>query len=94
MPFDPYRIIRRPLVTEKSTKDQTLRNQYAFEVAPEANKLEIKRAIQNLFNVRVVKVHTMNYRGKTRRIRYKIVRQPDWKKALITVAEGQSIEVA
>jgi large subunit ribosomal protein L23 len=84
-------IIIKPIITEKTTglKGQ---NKYVFEVAKDANKLQIKQAIEELFNVKVIKVNTFNKKGKPRRVRF---RQPgkrkDIKKAIVTLKEGQTI---
>jgi len=89
--MDPHRIIRRALVTEKGT---TLReqNKYVFEVDRRANKIEIKRAIEALFGVTVTAVHAMNVSGKAKRVGRFQGRTGDWKKAIATVKEGQTIE--
>ncbi len=97
--LEQYRkIIIRPIVTEKSMAqaEGTLpRNKYAFEVHPEANKTEIKRAVSALWSVDVVKVNTITVRGKERRqsFRHRIGRTPRRKKAIVTLAEGQTIDV-
>lgn len=87
-----YQIIRRPLITEKGTdlRDQT--NQYLFEVARDANKIEIKRAIESLFRVTVLHVRTLSVKGKRKRLGRFVGRTSDWKKAVATVKEGQTIE--
>jgi len=85
-------IIRRPIfLTEKSN---TLRghNQFVFEVLRGANKIQIKTAIQTLFKVRVVSVNTMVYRGKDRRMGRGYAKMQNWKKAVVTVAEGENID--
>lgn len=87
-----YEVIRRPLITEKTTM-LSGQNTYGFEVAREANKIEIKRAVEELFKVDVVKVNTLNVRGKPRRRGRTIGRTPSWKKAYVTVAEGQKIDI-
>jgi large subunit ribosomal protein L23 len=87
-----YEVIRRPLITEKTTMLNGL-NTYGFEVAREANKIEIKRAVEELFKVDVVKVNTLNVRGKVRRRGRMVGRTPSWKKAYVTVAEGQKIDI-
>jgi large subunit ribosomal protein L23 len=97
--IERYRqIIIRPIVTEKSMAqaEGTLpRNKYAFEVDPNANKTEIKRAVSALWNVEVVKVNTITVRGKSRRqsYRHRLGSTPKRKKAIVTLAEGQSIDV-
>ena len=85
-------IIRRPIfLTEKSN---TLRgqNQFVFEVLRGANKIQIKTAIQTLFKVKVVSVNTMVYRGKDRRMGRGYAKMQNWKKAVVTVAEGENID--
>ncbi len=88
-----YDVIRRPLITEKTTMLTAQHNTYAFEVAREANKIDIKRAVEELFKVDVVKVNTLNVRGKERRRGRTVGRTPSWKKAYVTVAEGQKIDI-
>lgn len=89
---DLYRIIRRPLFTEKSTWQQE-EGQYVFAVDPDANKREIAEAVESLFAVTVKNVRTQNYMGKVRRMGRFAGRRPDWKKAIVTVAEGDTIEL-
>ncbi|MGB9773664.1 MAG: 50S ribosomal protein L23 [Bacteroidota bacterium] len=88
-------ILRRPLLTEKMTRLQEKR-QYAFEVSLEANKIEIMRAVEKKFNVKVENVRTMRMKGKTktaltRRGRF-TGKRPDWKKAIVTLREGDKID--
>ncbi len=90
---DPYQIIQRPLLTEKSM-DQSHYGKYTFRVATDANKIEIRQAIERVYNVNVVKVNTMMVRGKKRRVgRFPEGRTSDWKKAIVTLAPGQTIQV-
>ncbi len=86
------RIIRKPLVTEKSTQLKDSSNQYAFEVDRKANKIEIQSAIERLFKVKVVDVRTSNVLGKMKRLGRKYGKRPDWKKAIITLKEGDRID--
>lgn len=88
-----YRVIRRPLFTEKSTRMQDELNQYAFAVDPQATKPEIADAVAKLFNVTVKSVRTQNHMGKVRRMGRFAGRRADWKKAIVTLAEGESIEL-
>ena len=88
----PYEILRRPLVTEKVTR-QGSQNQYAFEVALNANKVQIKEAVEMAFKVNVVAVNTSRVHGKERRLGRTKGLTPDWKKAVVTLQEGQKIEV-
>lgn len=93
MKFDPYAIIKRPIVTEKSTTDTEYRNTYTFFVDARANKIEIREAVEKLFKVKVEKVRTQNRKGKPRRVRSRWIRKPDWKKAMVKLAEGNKIEI-
>jgi large subunit ribosomal protein L23 len=86
------RIIRKPLVTEKSTQQKESSNQYAFEVDRRANKIEIQSAVERLFKVRVVDVRTANVLGKMKRLGRKYGKRPDWKKATVTLKEGDRID--
>jgi len=87
-----YDVITAPLITEKGTLVNTEGNQVVFRVRREVNKEEIRRAVEALFKVRVVKVRTMNYLGKMRRVGRNTGRRPAWKKAYVTLAEGQRID--
>lgn len=89
---DPWRIIVRPLITEKGTLLKERANQYLFEIARGANKIEVKQAVEALFNVKVLDVRTISVKGKRRRLGRFVGRTPDWKKAVVTLKEGQSIE--
>lgn len=87
--------IKSILVTEKGTRLTESHNQYLFKVDKHANKLEIKRAVEELFGVKVAKVNTMHRRGKLKRERtMRYGRTPGWKRAVITLQEGQSIDLA
>jgi len=90
--MNDYQIILRPLVTEKNTNLMEL-NKYCFEVVREATKPQIKNAIEHIFKVKVVNVHTMNVRGKKRRRGRDFGYTADWKKAIVTLAEGDAIEL-
>ena len=92
-PIQFYNLIRRPLVTEKSTTLQDLRNQYTFEVADKANKSEVRKAVETLFSVKVVKVNIVTMPGKARRVFGRPGMSPGWKKAIITLRKGDTIEV-
>jgi large subunit ribosomal protein L23 len=88
----PETIVRRPIIlTEKSNRLRE-QNQVIFEVAPTANKIEIRDAIQKLFKVTVVDVNTMHYRGKERRMGRGYAKLQNWKKAIITLKEGDQIQ--
>jgi len=85
-----YDVIQAPCLTEKSNLLQEVQNQVVFKVNPAANKIEIKQAVEDLFNVKVSSVKTANMRGKKRRVGIKSVgRTNDWKKAYITLSEGE-----
>lgn len=88
----PHQIIRRPLLTEKGTELKDHANQYLFEVARDANKIEIKRAVESLFRVKVLQVRTLSFKGKEKRVGRFVGRTPDSKKAVATLKEGDSIE--
>ena len=85
-------VIRRPLVTEKSTIAREEANVVTFAVDPAANKVEIERAVEELFQVQVISVRTMRMPRKSRRVGKFLGRRPEWKKAIVQLAEGQSIE--
>lgn len=87
-----HEVIRRPLVTEKSTIGREEHNLATFAVNPEANKHDIRRAVEALFNVQVADVRTMRQPRKGRRVGRKIGRRAEWKKAIVRLAEGHSIE--
>jgi large subunit ribosomal protein L23 len=85
-------VILRPVVTEKSTIARELANVVTLAVTPRANKHEIKRAVETLFDVQVLDVRTIRMPRKTRRVGRYVGRKPEWKKAIVTLAEGQAIE--
>ena len=85
-------ILIKPRITEAGT-ELAEQHKYVFQVRPEANKIEIKAAVEQAFNVEVVAVNTMNIRGKERRRGRTHGRSSDWKKAVVTLKEGQTIEV-
>ena len=89
---ESYQIIRRPLITEKGTDLKEHSNQYLFEVARGANKIEIKRAVESLFRVKVQQVRTLSVKGKKKRLGRFVGRTSDWKKAIATLKEGETIE--
>jgi large subunit ribosomal protein L23 len=88
-----HEIIIRPLVTEKSTANLERNGAYSFVVAVDANKVEIANAIEMLFNVKVSDVRTMQYRGKERRMGRFVGRRPTWKKAVVKLRPGDTIEI-
>jgi large subunit ribosomal protein L23 len=85
-------VIIRPMVSEKSYAGLE-QNRYTFLVAREANKTEIKEAVQKIWGVRVVEVNTLNRKGKSKRFRYTRGKRPDQKQAMVTLAEGDTIEI-
>ncbi|WP_293816750.1 50S ribosomal protein L23 [uncultured Parolsenella sp.] len=87
-----YEVIIRPIVSERSF-DLMNENKYTFEVAKNAPKEEIRAAIQKLFGVRVLKVNTINVKPKQKRVRYQVGMTRSWKKAIVTLAPGDTIEV-
>ena len=89
---DPHIIIIRPLLTEKSTL-QAESNKYHFKVKLDANKIEIKQAIEKIFKVKVDRVRTQVRKGKPSRVRFKVGFHPDWKRAVVTLKEGHKIEI-
>jgi large subunit ribosomal protein L23 len=88
-----YNVIVRPLVTEKGTHQSTTLNAYPFHVNPEANKAQIKQAIQKIYNVRVLEVRTASRKGKPRRYRYKRGTTSHWKKAVVVLHEDDHIDL-
>jgi large subunit ribosomal protein L23 len=90
---DARSIILRPLVTEKGSRLRETGNKYLFSVAPVANRVEIKRAVEEIFNVKVKSVKTLVVRGKVKRMGAFEGKRPDWKKAVVTLEEGHSIDL-
>jgi large subunit ribosomal protein L23 len=90
---DLSQVVRRPLITERGADLRESQNQYVFEVHPEANKHEIRHAIEHYFGVKVLQVRTMNYRGKVKRLGRFSGRRSDWKKAIVTLAGEDSIDL-
>ncbi len=86
-------IILRPLVTEKGSKIREAQNKYIFSVAITANKIEIRRAVEEIFNVKVRNVKTATVHGKVKRLGVYSGRRPDWKKAVVTLEPGQAIDL-
>jgi large subunit ribosomal protein L23 len=89
---EAHQIIKRPLITEKSTRQKEEGNQIVFMVDPQANKIEIRQAVEKLFKVKVRRVHTMNLVGKRKRMGRFFGWKSDWKKAIVTLREGDRIE--
>lgn len=91
--MEMYRIIKRALITEKSTIVRDEKNKYIFEVDRKANKINIGKAVEKLFNVKVSNVHVMNVRGKKKRVGRIIGQKRSWKKAIVTLEPGNRIEI-
>ncbi len=89
---EAQKIIRRPLITEKSTRQKEEGRQYVFEVDRDANKIEIQSAVERLFKVNVLQVRTCNVLGKLKRVGRRYGKRPDWKKAIVTLKEGDRID--
>ncbi|MBF0117595.1 MAG: 50S ribosomal protein L23 [Desulfobacterales bacterium] len=87
-----YDIVLRPLRTEKTEQQKEIRNQLSFEVESCANRIEIKKSVEKLFNVRVNKVRTMQVKGKIKQRGRIIGKRKDWKKAIVTLAPGERID--
>ncbi len=88
-----YQIIKKPVITEKATDDQGRRNAYHFHVPRDANKVEIRQAVERLFSVKVTKVNTAHSHAKTRRRGWIQGQTPVVKRAMVVLAEGQTIEI-
>jgi large subunit ribosomal protein L23 len=91
--MDSNAVIIKPLITEKSTHQQTTRNSYAFQVHIGVNKHQIKTAIEQQYGVKVLDVRTMNRKGKPRRAKFKVTTTSDWKKAIVVLDENSRIEL-
>ncbi|ADR19413.1 MAG: 50S ribosomal protein L23 [Calditerrivibrio nitroreducens] len=87
-----YDVIKRPLITEKAVDLKEKLNQVVFEVDPRANKIQIKEAVEKLFNVKVKDVRTMGVKGKVKRFGMVVGRRDDWKKAIVVLEEDQKLE--
>ena len=87
-----YDLIKRPLITEKTNIQKDVANQVTFEVARNANRVEIKKAIESIFKVKVVSVRTMQVKGKRKQRGRIIGKRRDWKKAVVTLGPGERIE--
>ena len=88
----PQDVIRAPLISEKGTQLTESANQVLFKVRPNANKIEVKQAVEQMFKVKVEQVRMARYLGKVRRIGRSMGRRPDWKKAYVTLKEGDKID--
>lgn len=88
----PGDVVKRPLLTEKGTMMSELDNKVLFEVAVDANKIEIRHAVEALYDVRVLHVRTQRVRGKVKRVGRNIGRRAAWKKAIVKLSEGTTID--
>ncbi len=89
---DRYDVLRGPMLTEKGTMLKESENKILFKVARNANKIEIKKAVETIFKVKVERVTTMNYDGKIKRMGRYEGRRPDWKKAIVKLKEGEKLD--
>lgn len=87
-----FDIIKRPLITEKTTGQKETYNQFSFEVDRRANRLDVKRAIEDIFKVKVDNVRTMQIKGKVKRRGRILGKRKDWKKAIVTLMPGERID--
>jgi large subunit ribosomal protein L23 len=90
---DPRQVILRPIMTEKSMRQKEEQNTVAFRVRPDANKVEIRAAVESVFNVKVAAVRTASFEGKLKRMGRHQGRRRDWKKAIVTLRPGHKIEL-
>lgn len=90
--MDIYQVIKKPLITEKGNLLKEQMNKISLKVDKKANKVEIRKAVEILFKTEVVDVQTMNLKGKKRRMGRNVGKRPDWKKAVVTLAPGKTIE--
>ncbi len=88
-----FEVLRRPLITEKSTILQDAQNKYAFEVDTRANKVQVKSAVEEAFNVKVTDVNMATIKGKRKRFGPKLVKRPSWKKAVVSLRPGDRIQI-
>ena len=87
-----YQLLIRPLVTEKNMQLHENENKVFIEVAPDANRIEVKRAVEKVFNVKVEKVNILNQNGKRVRFKMQMGKRKDWKKAIVTLKEGEKVD--
>ena len=90
---EPREIVRRALISEKGTQIRTSGNHYLFEVFRDSNKIEIKRAVESIFGVKVERVRTLRVVGKTKRMGVFQGKRSDWKKAVVTLRKGDTIDI-
>lgn len=87
-----YDIIKRPIITEKTSIQKEVSHQFTFEVDRMANRVEIKKAVESIFNVKVAGIRTMQVKGKTKRRGWIVGKRRDWKKAIVTLMPGERID--
>jgi len=90
--LEPHQVLLKPLVTEKGVHRATRNNQYAFQIHRDATKLDVKKAVETLFDVKVTKVRTQTRKGKFRRFRYRMGQTKTWKKAIVQLHEDHRID--
>lgn len=90
--MDVYQVLKRPLITEKGTRQKEQSNQMIFEVDRRANRVMVRNAVESIFRVKVLSVKLMNVKGKERRVGRNAGRRPDWKKAIVRLGPGENIE--
>lgn len=90
--MDVYQVLKRPLITEKGTRQKEQSNQMIFEVDRRANKVMVRNAVESIFRVKVLSVKLMSVKGKERRVGRNMGRRPDWKKAIVRLGSGENIE--
>ncbi len=90
--LEPYQVILRPLITEKNVYKAERLTQYSFEINPKATKIDVRNAVESLFNVKVLKVCTQSRRGKHRRYRFRMGELKSWKKAIVTLHPDNKID--
>jgi large subunit ribosomal protein L23 len=88
----PYDVLKRPVITEKSTTQKEANNQLTFEVDRKANKVEIRQAVEQVFKAKVVGVRTIQMKGKVKRFGRTVGKRRNWKKAVVTLAPGERVE--
>jgi len=92
IPLESHQVLLRPLVTEKGVHRASRNNQYAFEIHRQATKLDVKKAVEELFSVKVAKVRTQTRKGKLRRYKFRYGKTSDWKKAIVQLHEDDRID--
>ena len=90
--MDVYQVLKRPLITEKGTRQKEQSNQMIFEVDRRANRVMVRNAVESIFRVKVLSVKLMNVKGKERRVGRNVGTRPDWKKAIVRLGPGENIE--